>query len=182
MPRWRRVAGMLSMPPVAHPRHAAKPSAVTTVGAGLVPTHSHPKNGLHPVRRAIANLTIFGQVRSFHWHHSRIWRLSGETSPVYSLCTPGSSGKPAAITKFAIALTRSGPTLDAKFQTDYHIRITDHLSSTKIRSACRAGTQNLNAGHRPYRYVLHNGPQRRQGQRQSPTRLLPNGRKSQGFR
>ena len=54
--------------------------------------------------RAIANLTIFGQVRSFHWHHSRIWRLSGETSLEYSLCSPGSSGKPAAITKFAIAL------------------------------------------------------------------------------
>ena len=44
MPRWRRVAGMLSMPTVAHPRRAAKPSAVTTVGAGLVPDHSHPKN------------------------------------------------------------------------------------------------------------------------------------------
>ena len=49
-------------------------------------------------------LTIFGRVRSFHWHHSRIWRLSGETSLAYGLCSPGSSGKPAAITKFAIAL------------------------------------------------------------------------------
>ena len=48
MPRWRRVAGMLSMPTVAHPRYAAKPSAVTTVGAGLVPAHSHPQIGLHP--------------------------------------------------------------------------------------------------------------------------------------
>ena len=50
MPRWRRVAGLLSMPPVAHPRRAAKPSAVTTVGAGLVPAHSRPKIGLHPKR------------------------------------------------------------------------------------------------------------------------------------
>ena len=49
MPRWRRVAGVLSVPPVAHPRPAAKPSAVTTVGAGLVPAHSHPKIGLHPI-------------------------------------------------------------------------------------------------------------------------------------
>ena len=56
--------------------------------------------------RAIANLTIFGQVRSFHWHHSRIWRLSGQTSLAYGLCSPGSSGNPAAITKFAIALDR----------------------------------------------------------------------------
>lgn len=54
--------------------------------------------------RAIANLTILGQVRSFHWHHSKNWRLSGETSLAYSLCSPGSSGKRAAITKFAIAL------------------------------------------------------------------------------
>ena len=52
MPRWRRVAGMLSMPPVAHPRRAAQPPAVTTVGAGLVPAHSHPKIGLHPSARA----------------------------------------------------------------------------------------------------------------------------------
>ena len=49
------------MPPVAHPRRAAKPSAanpsavttvgagVTTVGAGLVPALSHPRIGLHPL-------------------------------------------------------------------------------------------------------------------------------------
>ena len=48
MPRWRRVAGVLSMPPVAHPRRAAKPSAVTTVEADLVPAHSHPKNWTAP--------------------------------------------------------------------------------------------------------------------------------------
>ena len=47
MPRWRLVASVLSVPPVAHPRPAAKPSAVTTVGAGLVPAHSYPKIGLH---------------------------------------------------------------------------------------------------------------------------------------
>ena len=41
--------GMLSMPPVAHPCRAAKPSAVTTVGAGLVPALSHPRIGLHPI-------------------------------------------------------------------------------------------------------------------------------------
>ena len=44
--------GVLSIPPVAHPPRAAKPSAVTTVGAGLVPAHSHPKTGLHPGHKA----------------------------------------------------------------------------------------------------------------------------------
>ena len=48
MPRWRRVAGVLSVPPVAHPRRAAKPSAATTVGAGTRPAHSHPKSGCTP--------------------------------------------------------------------------------------------------------------------------------------
>ena len=37
MPRWRRVAGMLSIPPFAHPHRAAQPSAVTTVGASTRP-------------------------------------------------------------------------------------------------------------------------------------------------
>ena len=51
MPRWRRFVGILSVPPVAHPRRAVKPSAVTTVGAGLVPALSHPKIGPHPIPR-----------------------------------------------------------------------------------------------------------------------------------
>ena len=51
MPRWRRVAGVLSVPPVAHPRRAAKPSAVTTVGAGLVPAHAHPKIWIAPSQK-----------------------------------------------------------------------------------------------------------------------------------
>lgn len=58
-----------------------------------------------PLAKAIANLTKLGQVRSFHWNHTKIWRLSGETSLAYSLFSPGSSGKRAAITKFAIALS-----------------------------------------------------------------------------
>ena len=68
MPRWRRVAGVLSMPPVAHPLRAAKPSAVTTVGAGLVPAHSHPKIGLHPIGRG-APVAICALAKGSHVHY-----------------------------------------------------------------------------------------------------------------
>ena len=38
MPRWPRGAGVVSMPPIAHPRRAAKPPAATTAGSGPAPT------------------------------------------------------------------------------------------------------------------------------------------------
>ena len=93
MPRWRRVAGMLSMPPVAHPRRAAKPPAVTTVGAGLVPAHSHPKIGLHPSARAARKTPQICDILSVTEWAVNCGPDSGSETEILGTCPSNLAGK-----------------------------------------------------------------------------------------